>query len=106
MTMPVRQMGPRRPNPSARSLTDRLVAEWRAAQSSAAQPIILEQRGGPNQPVHIYVVWDDWEALSGVERSEVIMEAFEERYGKPETLNVTVAMGLTVAEADRLRIQY
>lgn len=104
--MPVRQMGPRRPNPSARNLTNRLIAEWRAQQSTADQPIILEERGGPDQPVHIYVVWDDWEALSGVERSEVIMEAFEERYGKAATLNVTVAMGLTPAEADRLGIEY
>jgi hypothetical protein len=104
--MPVRQLRPRKPTPSARALKDRLLAEWRNADSTAAQPVILEERGGSNQPIHIYVVWDDWASLSDVERSEVIVEAFEDRYGKDEALNMTVAMGLTTAEADRLAIPY
>ncbi|MDQ3081488.1 MAG: hypothetical protein M3R07_04660 [Gemmatimonadota bacterium] len=104
--MPVKQMGQRQPSPAAAALRERLVAEWRHPDENATQPIILEERGGANQPLHVYVVWDAWADLSGIERSELIVEAFEERYGAQQALNVTVAMGLTMSEADRLGIAY
>jgi hypothetical protein len=104
--MPVRQLGAKPSGPQTKAFKERLVAEWKNPDNTATQPVILEKRGGTNQPVHVYVVWDDWAALSDVERSEVIMEAFEEHYGHAEAMNVTVAMGLTTAEADRLGIPY
>lgn len=104
--MPVRQLRPQQHGPHAKAFKERLLAEWKNPDDTASQPVILEQRGGTNQPMHVYVVWDDWAALSDVERSEVIMEAFEEHYGHAEAMNVTVAMGLTTAEADRLGIPY
>src|SRR5438132_2656746 len=80
-TMPVKQLGPRKPTGKAMDLRDRLIAEWRNPDSRAAQPIILEERTGHDQPIHVYVVWDDWVAIGNIERSEVIMDAFEQRYG-------------------------
>jgi hypothetical protein len=96
----------RQPSPTARVLVERLTAEWKDTNSTASQPIILEERNGSDRPVHVFVVWDEWADLGGVERSEVVMEAFEQRYGRDEALNVTVAMGLTPAEAERLNIPY
>lgn len=104
--MPVKQLERRQPSPSARVLIQRLAAEWKDANSTASQPIILEERNGAQRPVHVYVVWDEWSDLGGVERSEIVMEAFEQRYGREEVLNVTVAMGLTTAEAERLNIPF
>jgi hypothetical protein len=104
--MPVRQLAPKKPPAKASQLVSRLVSEWAHPDSSAAQPIILEEREGVNRPVHVYVVWDDWADLTAVERSEVVMEAFIQRYGQEESLNVTVAMGLTPSEADNLQIPY
>jgi len=104
--MPVRQLDRRQPSPAARELVQRLAAEWRTPNSAAAQPVILEERSGPDRPMHVYVVWDEWADLSGVERSEVVMDAFEQRYGREQALNVTVAMGLTTAEAERLNIPF
>ena len=45
-----------------------------------------------------------WQQLSQLECSEIIMEAFEERYGQKQGLSVTVAMGLNPTETDRLEI--
>jgi hypothetical protein len=103
--MPVRQMGPRQPNPAAQQLRARLAAEW-INPTSAPQPIILEEHDGAGRLSHVYVVWDDWENLTGVERSEIILDACEARYGRAHTMTVTIAMGLTRAEADRFGIRY
>ena len=104
--MPVKQLERHRPSPSARVLVQRLAAEWSSPSSTASQPVILEERNAPDGPMHVYVVWDDWADLSGVERSEVVMEALEQRYGREQALNVTVAMGLTTPEAERLNIPF
>ena len=104
--MPVKRLIPRQPPASAQTLRDRLIAEWRNPASTAAQPVILEEAGGANQPSHVYVIWDDWRDLGQIERSEIIMDAFESVHGRDRSLNVTVAMGLTVEEADRIGIRY
>ena len=104
--MPVKKMQRRGPTPEARELVKRLVAEWRAKDSKAEQPVIIEEGGGANRPMHVYVVWDEWGDLSQVERSTIIMDAFEERYGEAKSLNVTAAMGLTPGEAGRMGIEY
>jgi hypothetical protein len=104
--VPVKQMKSRELGTDARLLVDQLVAEWSQPDPSAAQPVILEERTGPGGAVHVYVVWDAWATIEGIERSEIIMEAFIRRYGQDASSDVTVAMGLTPVEADRLRIPY
>ncbi len=104
--MPVKQLPPKRPTPEAQLLKERLVVEWRDSNSTAVQPIILEEPGAVDDDMHVYVVWDNWAGIPNVERSEIIMDAFIERYGQEKSLNVRVAMGLTPGEADRLGIPY
>ncbi len=103
--MPVRQITRKKTSESERELLEKLLIEWRATDSRAQQPVILEEREGPGKPVHIYVIWDDWARLSGIERSEIIMDAYEQHYGHDAALDVTVAMGLTPVEADRMGIK-
>jgi hypothetical protein len=105
LNMPIRQLSRRTRDPEAQSLLERLVAEWQHPDPKASQPIILEEREGPGKTIHVYVIWDDWGSLSGVERSEIIVDAFEQRYGQQESLDLTVAMGLTPVEADRMGIK-
>jgi hypothetical protein len=104
--MPVKKLIRPAPSSAANALRDRLVQEWRHPNPAAQQPIILEETGGSGQPMHLYVIWDDWPPLGSIERSEVIMDAYEEVQGRAQSANVTVAMGLTPAEADRLGIRY
>ena len=94
------------PSPAGQALLNRLVAEWQQPAPGAQQPIIIEESAGQNVPVHLYVIWDDWAPLGSIERSEVIMDAYEQLHGRGSAVNVTIAMGLTPLEADRLGIRY
>ena len=104
--MPVKKLVRAGPSSSAEALRDRLIQEWRQPDPAAHQPIIVEESTGAGQPVHLYVIWDDWSPLGSIERSEVIMDAYEAVHGRSQGANVTVAMGLTQTEAIRLGIGY
>ncbi len=102
--MPVRKM----PSPIRSlqfdELKNALVAEWKSPDEMAAEPVIVEEGGGDYSPLHLYVVWTRWDGIDSRIRSEIIMDAFEEIFGLEKTLKVTVAMGLTPVEADRMGI--
>ncbi|HTE18710.1 MAG TPA: hypothetical protein VK689_10065 [Armatimonadota bacterium] len=93
-------------SPSADNLRQRLVVEWRKEEDNGQEPIIIEEPSGPYQMTRLYVIWQDWAELSQQERSEIIMDAFEELRSQEDVLKVSVAMGLTHEEAKRMGIDY
>jgi len=94
-------------DPAAQRLQARLVREWQNDAPPASQPVLIEAPGDRFNPsTHLYVIWDEWESLDQIRRSEIIMDAYEETHEPQELLRVTVAMGLTTAEAERLGIRY
>lgn len=101
--MPVKPLHPRKPSASAQELKRLLTKEWRKPKKTG-QPIILTEETG--RATHVFVVWDKWSALTQEERSEIIMEAYEDVVGLDKSFNVTVAMGLTPIEAKRMNIKY
>ena len=105
--MPVKKMPPRRASPLAEDLRRKLVEEWTSPKEKG-EPLILQDSSGPpsSRSTRIYVVWTEWGDLSLQERSEIIMDAYEQTHSTDETLSVTVALGLTPPEADRMRIPY
>lgn len=103
--MPVRQLRPAR-TPDHQALATRLAEEWRQPDPSASEPVILEEFNNAGDLAHVYVVWTAWGHVDRAERGEIIMEAADDRYGRPNTTSVTIAMGLTPDEADRLRINW
>jgi hypothetical protein len=103
--MPVRQIAPARSS-EHHTLVDELAAEWGAAQSANAEPVILEERERGGRLVHVYVVWSKWRHMDRVERSEIIMEAAEKHLPQDQVLNVSIAMGLTPDEASRFGLKY
>lgn len=102
--MPLKNITSSRP-PEAEQLLAALVAEWREPKETG-QPVILLEEKSPGGSVHVIVVWDQWGELTQQERSEVVMDACEEVQGADTALAVTVAMGLTPTEADRMHISY
>ncbi len=94
-------------DPQIESLRTRLTREWEQPNNGAAQPVVIEAPGNRlYDSVHLYVIWDDWRSLEQRERSEIIMDAYEATHERQEVLSVTVAMGLTAAEAERMGIRY
>ena len=92
-------------SPGADKLSADLLNEWRSPSETAGQPVIIEDGGGA-KPVHLYVIWAAWQDMDQVERSEIIMDVYEQVHGQAKALEVTVAMGLTPKEAQRMGISY
>jgi len=88
-------------------LAEILEAEWQNPQNS--EPLIIEEK--PRQdapPNHIYVVWQEWSDLTPLERSRVIFAAYAQKLGQTNESflqEVTLAMGLTPAEARAMNIE-
>ena len=91
-------------SPQAESLRDRLIHEFRKPKPSG-EPLILEEGGVRAEPRHIYVVWEKWDDMPQVERSEIIFDAYTEVEGDEKAMEVTVAMGLTRREATELKLK-
>ena len=102
--MPVRSLNSTR-SQEHEALVQELVTEWNDPQSPHSEPVILEERGRGNVLAHVYVVWSKWAHVDRVERSEIIMDAAERRLPVDQVLNITIAMGLTPDEAQRLGIR-
>lgn len=88
-------------------LLERLLQEWRAQQAGEGEPLIIEEapRSG-DRPNHLYVVWSEWSDLTPLERSRLIMQAYEKYRGREIANSVTLAMGLTPDEARHMNIEF
>ncbi len=93
-------------SPLHHDLLRRLTKEWRDPQEGIKEPIIIEESERQQAPTHLYVIWNEWSSLSQNDRSEIILDAYEQAKGRNFALNVTVAMGLTSQEAQRMGIEY
>lgn len=76
-----------------------LLAEWSGGQAEEPRPEIVEELNQARRVVRVYVIWDSWRGIDDGKRSEMIMDAFVEKYGLESVMDVTVAMGLTASEA-------
>lgn len=111
--MPIRRKIPRTPPQKYDDLQRQLAKEWRNPRDSGQPVIIVEEQEGA--PIHIYVIWDDWSSISSqTDRSEIIMDTLDRLTDPvnppgpnpyPDVGRVTVAMGLTTEEADRMGIR-
>lgn len=105
MTMPVAHRVQPKTLANAEILLERLLAEWRNPQEDAHAPLIIEEAPSAHADVnHLYVIWEDWADVTPFERSKVILQACKQYRGRDFASSITLAMGLTPAEADRLGI--
>ncbi len=88
-------------------LLARLLQEWRSPQASEnAEPLIIEERPGNHDRVnHLYVVWSEWGELTPMERSKIVLQAYTQFKGQDLANSVTLAMGLTPDEAEKIGIK-
>ncbi len=87
-------------------LLELLYQEWQAQRAGEGEPLIIEEapRSG-ERPNHLYVVWSEWGDLTPIERSRLILQAYERYKGRDIATGVTLAMGLTPAEARQMGIE-
>ncbi len=83
-------------------LVDELVKN--SPEGAPDDPYIVIEEIPLSDSLHVAVVWDRWQGVDPEERGRVILEAFGEAMGETEMLRVTMAMGLTREEAERLNI--
>jgi hypothetical protein len=96
---------PQKPESSHyRSLVGKLAKELQRNEptgpATAPQIIEEEQRGNF---LHVTVIWDAWKGVVGEDRGRIIMDAYEQQRPADVT-RITIALGLTHAEADRLGV--
>ena len=88
----------------AADLRKGLTAELQRPENTPAPPaapvIYMEESGTPDNYTHWYAVWDRFEGVDNEERSRLLLETIREVQGPTEALRVTIAMGLTPAEAE------
>ena len=89
-----------------KELENRLSQEWQSPQSPPAEPFIIEDRTAQQGPLNLYVIWNAWQDLDPIERSEIIVDACEQVRGRDFVLQVSSATGLTTAEAEQMHLQY
>jgi hypothetical protein len=108
--MPVhkRSIQDRRANDARyRTLKDRLIAEWQRDPQQPAPsgaPDIVEETDARDRVLHVVVTWDEWADLDAQTRSEIIVDAFQAVKEPAAIDDLALAMGLTSAEAGRLRV--
>ena len=81
-------------------LQKRLTEEFLHPADAYSAPFINIER--PGTSIHLLVIWDDWRDLSQQDRSYLILRAYESAHGADAATEVSVAMGLTTGEAERL----
>ena len=88
-------------------LVNRLKQEYLAPSAGEVEPLLIElDDKRRSSTIHLYVIWEDWARIDQQARTEIIVEAYEAARGTQQALRVTIAMGLTKAEAKRMGIEY
>lgn len=100
--MPVVRRSPSNRHPEHDALVQELVRHLRDEPDLPTLPRIVEETVPLSPTLRVYVLWDRWESVRDIERSEIILQAYDQARGREAMLQVSVASGLTPSEAARL----
>jgi hypothetical protein len=99
--MAVRDRLLRQDLPDEATLRAQLEAELRSPDDSTNDPLIVIERPHATS-IHLFGIWSRFDGVDQYVRSRVLLDAFKAAKGEQEALKVTVAMGLTPEEAERM----
>lgn len=90
--------------PHYRKLVAALAKELHSNESTgpATAPQIIEEEERHNF-LHVSVIWDAWNDVAPEDRGRIIMDAYEKERSA-DVSRITIALGLTHAEAERLGV--
>jgi len=94
------------PRHSRPDLVKTLVEEMRKEGVSSAPdvPTIYEEAQSYGDNLHVKVIWDKWAGIPAEERGAIIIDAYDKAGFDDEMRRITLALGLTKEEADKLNI--
>lgn len=84
-------------HPAHDALVSVLAGEFQGVSQEWPLVVIFYSRVTPNCP-RLLVVWDRWLGVKPDERSEIILEAFQEVHGRHLMVRVAEAIGLTPSQ--------
>ena len=67
-------------------------------------PTIYEEPQRPRDYLHVTVVWNKWKGVPTEERGAIILDAYEQSSMKDKLSRITLALGVTPGEAERLQL--
>lgn len=82
----------------------RLLVEEIGQGRAGTGPQIIQQQVQGSDRLHVYVIWDRWPGVLEEHRSAAILDAYREHFGESTMSRVSIAMGLTPAEAEAMGI--
>ena len=97
--MPRHIIRPSPRSPKHDRFVKKLAQELRSPGTQPQRSLVLEEEVPATGSRHVHVVWDQWKKLSDEERTDVIIEAYSQAEGPPYAEQITIASGLTPAEA-------
>lgn len=83
-------------------LVKALIKEFDREQGDG--PVIIEEPVQASDLLHVYVIWDRFRDVREEHRSAAILDAYQQQFGEETMKRVSIAMGLTQAEADAMGI--
>ena len=104
--MPVARVVNEQRKTQQEELLGRLFEEWARPKPEAREPLIIEEAPSRGErPNHLYVVWSDWGDSTPIERAKLVLQAYARLRGQDFANSVTLAMGLTPDEAEKMGIE-
>lgn len=92
-------------HPKHADLLAELVRHLQGGPDLPEMPRIIEEDDALSKTTRVYVLWEDWASVTERERSEIILEAYQQAFDQQRMLQVTVAMGVTPTEAANLGLK-
>ena len=102
--MPIRRINPdQAANPE---LVNDLAEEIRRNQAEGPldAPDITEKVMPYSDNIAVTVIWDKWLGIVPEMRGRIILDAYQEARGRDEMRKISVALGLTHCEAERVGV--
>jgi hypothetical protein len=96
--MPVHRRSPTANSGGCGEILQDLIKELKNPRPRG-QPIIVEDRTPETNSIRVHVIWDRWGQCDRTRRAGIVLAAYEEVFGAETRGQVTLVLGLTVAEA-------
>src|SRR5687767_2855226 len=84
---------------------ERVLREQNPSPQTSDEPCVIWEENRYLNRINVTVVWDRWEGVDPEARGRIIIDAVEKAKGQPTSSRVTLALGVTKEQAQRMGIR-